>query len=83
MKEIRDEVINIIRELFNIDEVVLKENQKEFLTGRVIRLNHFDMLILMLNLEKCFKIKFNKDDLLNYGLATVENITMTVSRKLD
>lgn len=83
MQVIEDRVIDLIKKLFDVDEAVLSQKKNVFLTGREFQLNHLDMLVLMLNLEKCFGIKFDKDDLLDYGLATIENITMVISKKLD
>lgn len=83
MQGIEEKVMDLIEKLFAIDKDALCKKKNVFLTGREFQLDQLDMLVLMLNLEKYFKIKFNKDDLLNYGLATVGNITLTVLRKLD
>lgn len=75
--ELKSRIKSIIKSFFGID--VLDDTA---LVGRENRLVARDLLVIFLEIEKVFKIKFEEDDILEYGFKTVNTISKALYSKL-
>ena len=78
-KAIEEKIWDIISNIKG-KEVIYKKNAEE-LTGSYYNLDSVDMVYLVLEIQKFFKVNIEKMDLDNYGFLTVEKISNIVFQK--
>lgn len=62
------------------EEILLNGNDKQFLLGPVFKMDAIDLAYYLLEIEKNFNIKFSRDDIIEKGFSTIENIVERVEK---
>lgn len=74
MDNIKEEIIYILKEKIHCACVNIENNLDAPLTGNPFYMTHVDMVYLLFEIEKKFKIRMKENDLISYGFSTINRI---------
>lgn len=80
-KEVELQILQIVKKIKMIE--LSCNDFDEALTGLKISFDAIDMVYLVLEIKKAFKIEFVEEDFLNYQFNTINSIVNTISYKLS
>ena len=81
--DISKRVVKCINYVKNNKLSLTEENYDSPLTGENIRMSSVEMTYLILELMKEFGIRFEKTDVENYGLNSINKITNAIKKKIQ
>lgn len=80
--KIDEKVMELIHKLVGTKKEILEAHTADSLFGKEIRMTGLEAAYLFVELERCFGIKINEEDLKRCPFTCVENISRLIEQKL-
>lgn len=78
MDSIREDIICILKDKLHCGCENIRKNLNAPLTGNPFYMTHIDMVYLLFEIEKKFKIRVGEEKLISYGFSTVNKIVHVI-----
>lgn len=83
-ENVKETVKNILNKKIGIKEdLLIPENDEEPLTGGVFGISALELVMLLFEIERMYKIRIDQEDLLQYKFSTIKSVVNVVMNYIN